>query len=65
VSATTKAMAAVVIFAVTQFALLLFSFSHPSINSFVTASFLLGIVFYGAVFDYHARKMRAARKRPA
>jgi len=63
VSATTKAITAVVIFAATQFALLLCSFSHPSISSYVTASFLLGIVFYVAVFDYHARKMRAAGKR--
>jgi hypothetical protein len=65
VSATTKAIAAVIIFAVTQLALLLCSFFHPSISSYVTASFLLGIVFYVAVFDYHALKMRAAGKRSA
>jgi predicted membrane channel-forming protein YqfA (hemolysin III family) len=63
VSATTKAIAAVVIFAAIQLALLLYSFSHPWINDIVTSSFLLSIVFYLAVFDYHTRKMRAAGKR--
>jgi hypothetical protein len=57
-SATTKAIAAVVIFFATQLTLLLYSICHPSISSFVTASFLLGMVFYPAVCDYHARKMR-------
>lgn len=64
-NATTKAILAVVIFAVTQLTLLLYSFSHPSISGFVTASFLLGTAFYAAVFDYHARKMRTSGKLPS
>jgi hypothetical protein len=63
VSATTKAITAIVIFAVTQLTLVLYSCSHPSIDGFVTASFLLGMVFHGAVFDYHARKMTTSGKR--
>jgi hypothetical protein len=59
VTATTKALTAVVVFGVTQLALLLYSFRHPSLGSFVTASFSLAMIFYPAVCDYHARKMRA------
>jgi hypothetical protein len=62
VGATTKAIAAVVIFGVIQLTLLLYSVRHPSISSFVTASFLFGMVFYLAVWDYHSRKMRASGK---
>ena len=62
-SPTTKAIAAVVIFGVTQLTLLLYSASHPGINGLVTGSFVLGITFYVVVFDYHARAMRTSRKR--
>jgi hypothetical protein len=63
VSATTKAIAAVVIFAVTQLTLLLYSFSHPGISGLVTGSFVLSIIFYVVVFDYHALAMRTSGKR--
>jgi hypothetical protein len=58
-SATTKAVAAVVIFGVIQLALILYSSCHPWINAFVTASFVLSMIFSSAVYDYHSRKMRA------
>ena len=61
-SATTKAIAAVVIFAVTQLTLLLYSLSHPGISGLVTSSFVLSIIFYVAVFDYHAARMKTSGK---
>ena len=62
VSATAKAITAVVIFGMTQLTLLLYSFRHPSISGLVTASFPLATIFYVAVWDYHAQKMRASGK---
>ena len=63
VNATTKAVAAVSMFAVIQSGLLFYSFSHPSFSGLVTSSFLFSIVFYLIVFEYHARKMKTSEKR--
>jgi hypothetical protein len=62
-NATKKAIFAVLICAALQVTLLFYSFSHPSAHGLVTASFLLAIVFYPAVFRYHANKMKALRNR--
>jgi hypothetical protein len=60
-TATKKAIAAVALCAVLQLSLWFYSLSHPSVSDLVTASFLFVIVFYPAVFEYHARKMKIPR----
>jgi hypothetical protein len=60
-TATKKAIAAVALCAVLQLSLWFYSLSHPSVSDLVTASFLFVIVFYPAVFEYHARKMKTPR----
>lgn len=61
-SATKKAIAAVAIFAIIQLILLFYSFSHPSVDGLVTSSFMLSLIFYPIVWDYHARKMKGSEK---
>ena len=62
-NATTKAIAAIAVSAMTQLALLFYSVSHPSADALVTASFLFSIVFYPAVFEYHTNEMKASKQR--
>jgi len=61
---TRKVIAAVALCAVLQLSLWFYSLSHPAVSNLVTASFLFVIVFYPAVFEYHARKMKTARRLP-
>jgi hypothetical protein len=61
-TARRRAIAAVALSAVLQLSLWFYSLSHPSVSDLVTASFLFVIVFYPAVFEYHARKMKTARR---
>ena len=62
-NATTRAIAAIAVCALIQLALLFYSVSHPSADALVTASFLFIMVFYPVVFEYHARKMKASKRR--
>jgi hypothetical protein len=62
-NATAKAIAAIAVSAMIQLALLFYSVSHPSADALVTASFLFIVVFYPAVFEYHANKMKASKRR--
>jgi membrane protein YdbS with pleckstrin-like domain len=62
-SATTKAIVAVAISAIIQLTLLFYSASHPSASALVTVSLMFVIVFYPAVFEYHAHKMKTSRRR--
>jgi hypothetical protein len=61
-TATKKAVAAVALCAVLQLSLWFYSLSRPSVSDLVTASFLFIIVFYPAVFEFHARKMKTSRR---
>ena len=61
-NATTKAIAAIAVSAMIQLALLFYAVSHPSADALVTASFLFIVVFYPAVFEYHAYKMKASTR---
>jgi ABC-type phosphate transport system permease subunit len=64
-SATKNAICAIVIFSVFQLTLFFYSFSHPSANGLVAGSFMLTMIFYPAVFRYHAQKMKALKNRSA
>ena len=61
-SATTKALATVAVFGIAQLTLLVYSFSHPSLDRFATAFSVFGMGLYPAVIDYHSRKMRRLRE---
>jgi len=54
-------IAAVVICFAIQLTLLFYSFSHPSVNNLVTASFLFIMIIHAAV--YHAHKMKTSSRR--
>jgi hypothetical protein len=56
-------IAVVVICFAIQLTLLFYSFSHPSVNDLVTASFLFIMVIHAAVFEYHAHKMKTSSRR--
>lgn len=63
-NATTKAIAAIALCAI-QLALWFYSVSHPSASALATASFLFIVVFHPIVFEYHAHKMKASKRRPS
>jgi hypothetical protein len=58
VNATTKAVSVVAIFSLAQLTLLFYSISHPSIDDWVTISFVISIVFYPVVFAYHGKRIK-------
>jgi len=64
-NATTKAIAAIALCAMIQLALWFYSVSHPSASALATASFLFIVVFHPIVFEYHAHKMKASKRRPS
>lgn len=57
------AVSVVAIFGIAQLTLLFYSISHPSINDWLTTSFVISIVFYPIVIEHHARRMKACKER--
>ena len=58
--AAKQAIAAVAICGTIQLAVFFYSLSYPWADRLVTASFFFIIVFYSAVSEYHARKIKTA-----
>ena len=62
-NATKQAIWAIVIYAAIQLTLLFYSVCHPSVDGLVTASLLLAMIFYPAVWRYHAHKIKTSSRR--
>ena len=62
-SVTTKAVSAISVYGLGQITLWSYSLSHPKIESLLNLSFLFGMVFYAAVFDYHAKRVKTFKER--